>query len=120
MLACRRGVRYGTGMSHLTHEIRHGLTIEQATRAAHLALDEYLARYASRGLTGTWSGDTRAEIAFATKGVHVTATVDVLPDVLRVQADVPFVLRMFKGQAIAAVEREANKWIDKVKADATA
>ena len=107
-------------MSHMTHEIRHGLTIEQATRAAHLALDEYLTRYAARGLTGSWSGDTRAQIAFAAKGVHVSAVVDVLPDVLRVQADVPFVLRVFKAQALSAVEREAHKWIDKVKAEVSA
>jgi len=104
----------------MTHEIRHGLTVEQASRAAHLALDEYLARYASRGLTGSWSGDTRAEIAFAAKGMHVTATVEILADVLRVEANVPFVLRVFKTQAISAVEREAHKWIDQVKAEAGA
>jgi hypothetical protein len=105
-------------MSQTIHEIRHGLTLEQATRAAHLALDEYLSRFAERGLSGQWSTDTRAELAFATAGVHLNAVVDVTPDVLRVEAQVPLMLRPFKAKAIAAVDREAQKWIDKVKAEA--
>lgn len=104
-------------MSQLIHDIAHGLTLEQATRAAHLALDEYLVRFAQRGLSGQWTSETRAELAFAQAGMNVKASVDVLADKLRVEADVPLMLRPFKAQAIAAVEREARKWIDKVKAD---
>jgi len=104
-------------MSHVTHEIRHGLTLEQAKRAAQLALDEYLSRYSARGLSGQWSTDTRAEVTFVAKGVQVSAVVDVLPDVLRVEAKVPFLLRAFKSQAVTVVEREVHKWLDKVKAE---
>lgn len=104
-------------MSHITHEIRHGLTLDQAKRVAHAALDDYMARYESRGLTATWASDTRAQVHVAVKGVHVEATVDVQPDALRVDAQVPLVLRAFKGAAIAAIERETQKWIDKVKSE---
>lgn len=104
-------------MSQMTHDITHGLTLEQATRAAHAALDEYLERFAQRGLTGQWVSDTRAELAFAQAGMNVKATVDVLPDKLRVEADIPLLLRPFKAQALAAVDREAQKWIDKIKAE---
>jgi hypothetical protein len=104
----------------MTHEIPHGLTLEQATRAAHLALDEYLGKYAARGLEGRWSNKTRAELSFASAGVSVQAVVDVLPNVLRVEANIPLMLRPFKAKAIAAIEREARKWIDKVKAEGTA
>lgn len=102
-------------MSHITHEIRHGLTLEKATRLAHTALDDYLARYASRGLTARWSTETRVELQVAVRGVHLEAVVDVQPDVLRVDAKVPLVLRAFKGAAVAAIEREAQKWIVKAK-----
>ena len=105
-------------MSHITHEIRHGLTLEQAKKLAHSALDDYLARYGDRGLSARWSSDTRAELQVAVRGVHLEATVDVEADTLKVDAKVPLVLRAFKGAAITAIEREVGKWIDKAKAEA--
>jgi hypothetical protein len=41
--------------------------------------------------------------------------VDVLPDVLRVDAQIPFVFVPFKGMAVKAVETEAQKWIQQVR-----
>ncbi|MET0385644.1 MAG: polyhydroxyalkanoic acid system family protein [Polyangiales bacterium] len=107
-------------MSQITHEIRHGLTLEQAKRAAHRALDEYIARYKTRGFTASWATDTRAELKFAAKGLEVDAVVDVLDDVLRVEANVPLVLRPLKSIAIATAEREAQRWITKAKAETAA
>ena len=107
-------------MSHITHDIRHGLSLEQAKRVAHSALDDYLARYGSRGFTARWSSETRAELEVAVKGVHLAAIVDVLPEVLRVDAKVPLVLRAFKGTAIATVEREVQKWLHRAKSEAPA
>ena len=105
-------------MSHITHEIRHGLAQADAKRVAERAMEQYLARFAERGMTAHWSSDTRAEIKLAVRGVHVEASVDVLPEVLRVEASVPLLLRPFKGAAIAAVEREAQKWIAEAKTQA--
>lgn len=102
-------------MAHITHEIRHGLPIEQAKQAAQLALSDYLRRYGERGLQARWITESRAEIEFAAKGAKVQAVVDVLPDVLKVDAQVPFVLRPFKGMAVSAVEQEAQKWIRQVR-----
>lgn len=104
-------------MSQITHEIRHGLTLEQAKRAARLALDHYLARYSTRGFTANWSSDVRAELAFASRGLQVQAVVDVLDDVLRVAAEVPLALRPLKSIAVATAEREAQRWIEKAKAE---
>jgi len=104
----------------MAHEIMHGLTLEQATRTAHQALEEYLERYASRGLSGRWTSNTRAELDYASAGMRVKAVVDVLSDVLRVEADVPFLLRAFKSQAVAALEREAGKWIERAKTEVSA
>ena len=104
-------------MSHITHEIRHGLTLDQAKTLARTALDDYLARYGSRGLSARWSSETRAELQVAVRGVHLEATVDVEADTVRVDAKVPLVLRAFKGVAVTAIEHEAKKWIDKAKAE---
>jgi len=107
-------------MAHITHEIRHGLPLEQAKQAAQLALQDYLSRYGNRGLSARWISDVRAEIEFAAKGAKVQAVVDVLPDVLKVDASVPFILRPFKGVAVAAVDKEARKWIQQVREARTA
>lgn len=101
-------------MAHITHEIRHGLTLDQAKRAAQLALDEYTQRYASKGLRARWTSDARAEVEFSAKGATVQAVVDVLPDVLRVDAKVPFVFVPFKAMAVKAVDNEAARWIRQV------
>lgn len=105
-------------MSKITHEIRHGVDQADAKRVAQRAMDEYVARFGERGMTAHWSSETRAEIKLAIRGVHVEASVDVLPDVLRVEASVPLLLRPFKSAAIAAVEREAQKWIAEARAQA--
>lgn len=103
-------------MAHIKHEIRHGLTLDQAKRAAQLALDEYSQRYASKGLRARWTSDARAEVEFSAKGATVQAVVDVLPDVLRVDAKVPFVFVPFKAMAMKAVDTEAARWIRQVAA----
>lgn len=102
-------------MAQITHEIRHGLSIDQAKQAAKLALADYQRRYADKGLDARWISDVRAEIEFSAKGAKVQAVVDVLPDVLKVDAKVPFVLRPFKSVAVNAVEQEAQKWIRQVR-----
>jgi hypothetical protein len=102
-------------MAHIKHDIHHGLSVDQAKQAAQLALQEYTQRYADKGLNVRWTSDTRAEIEFTIKGTNVQALVDVLPEVLRVDAQVPFVFVPFKGLAVKAVETEAQKWIRQVR-----
>jgi hypothetical protein len=102
-------------MAHVKHDIRHGLSVEKAKQAATLALQEYQQRYADKGLNARWTSDTRAEVEFTAKGTKVQAVVDVLPDVLRVDAQIPFVFVPFKSMAIKAVETEAQKWIQQVR-----
>ncbi|HET6338367.1 MAG TPA: polyhydroxyalkanoic acid system family protein [Polyangiales bacterium] len=102
-------------MAHVKHDIRHGLSVDQAKKAAQLALQDYSKRFAEKGLRAHWTSDTRAEVEFTAKGTKVQAIVDVLPDVLRVDAQVPFVFVPFKGMAVKAVETEAQKWIQQVR-----
>jgi hypothetical protein len=102
-------------MAHITHEIHHGLPLEQAKQAAQLALADYLRRYGERGLAARWISDTRAEIEFAAKGAKVQAVVDVLPDVLKVDATIPFILKPFKSMAVSAVDKEAQRFIQQVR-----
>lgn len=103
-------------MARITHEIQHGLGLEQAKRAADLALREYQQRFGAKGLSARWISDTRAEVEYSAKGAKVEATVDVSSSVLRIDVRVPLLLRPFKSAAVAAVEREARRFIEQVKA----
>lgn len=105
-------------MAHITHDIPHGLSLDQAKRAADMALTEYRERFAAKGLSARWISDTRAEIEFSAKGARVEATVDVLPSVLRIDAKVPLLLRPFKSAAVSAVEREVQRFIERVRSPA--
>ena len=102
-------------MAQITHELEHGLTQGQAKQAAQLALEHYLERYGSRGLSARWVSDLRAEIEVSVKGASVRASVDVLPAVLRIEVEVPLLLRPFKAVTVAKVESEARRWIAQVQ-----
>jgi putative polyhydroxyalkanoate system protein len=102
-------------MANLTLDVEHGLDQQQAKAAAKLALAHYLERYGSRGLRATWSSDTRVDVEVEVRGAHLRGFIDVLPSKLQVTADVPFLLRPFKGVATAAIERETQRWAAQVK-----
>jgi len=106
-------------MANLTLEVPHGLDQAQAKQAAELALAHYLARYASHGLSARWSSDTRADIEVTLRGVHLRGFVEILPAQLRLTADVPLLLRPFKGIASAAIERETKRWVEQIKQNPT-
>jgi hypothetical protein len=105
-------------MANITHEVQHGLQLEQAKQAARLALEDYTRRYADRGVSARWVSDSRADVQIAVKGAHVKATVDVLPSVLRIEAHVPLLLRAFKSVAVAKIDSEAKRWIEQVRSGA--
>lgn len=107
-------------MAKITHEVTHGLNLEQAKEVANLALDHYVKRYGERGLVASWASDTRADVSVSVKGADVHATVDVLPSVLRIEATVPLLLRAFKSIAVAKIDSEVKRWIEQVRSSAPA
>jgi hypothetical protein len=107
-------------MAQITHEVTHGLNLEQAKEVAKLALEHYVQRYGERGLVARWINDTRADVSVSVKGAEVQATVDVLPSVLRIDAKVPLLLRAFKSVAVSKIDSEVKRWIEQVRANAPA
>lgn len=107
-------------MAQITHEVTHGLSLEQAKQAARLALEDYVKRYAERGLAAHWVSDSQADVKMSVKGAEVHATVDVLPSVLRIEAKVPLLLRAFKSVAVAKIDSEARRWFEQVRVGAPA
>jgi hypothetical protein len=107
-------------MAQITHEVTHGLNLEQAKEVAKLALDHYVKRYGDRGLVARWANETRADVSVSVKGADLHATVDVLPSVLRIEAKVPLLLRAFKSVAVAKIDSEVKRWIEQVRDGAPA
>lgn len=99
----------------MEHEIRHDLEIAQAQLAARSALDSYAQRFAAYSPEVTWKNESEASAAFTIKGLRLTGDLKVESDRFRLNLDVPFVLRPFKGKAFAVIEREVGRWMTKAK-----
>ena len=100
----------------MQHIIKHDLSPELAKKAADKAAEHYTKKWAKYDAKTVWTTDTHAEITFHVKGVHVAATVDLLPGeaVIDMQK-VPLLLRPFKNMALDVVQKMMEKWIGKAK-----
>jgi hypothetical protein len=100
----------------MEHIIKHNLSPELAKKAADKAAEHYTKKWEKYDAKSTWVTDSRAEISFHVKGVHVGATVDMQPGqaVIEMQK-VPLLLRPFKNMALDVVQRTMEKWIDKAE-----
>nr|AQQ74825.1 hypothetical protein [uncultured bacterium] len=100
----------------MKHRVPHDLGQDAARKATEAAWKSYSERFAKYSPTCSWVGENRADIGFTAKGVKLTGTIEVLPDGIDLDLDVPFLLRPFKGTAISVIEEEIQKWIKKSKA----
>jgi hypothetical protein len=100
----------------MKHEMKHDLTPEVARKVAEKAFDAYRTEYASYNPVLTWKSDTRAEASFNAKGITLKGTIELLPTAIAFDLDVPFVFKLFKGKAIAIMERELKHWVGEAKA----
>jgi hypothetical protein len=97
------------------HEIRHDLETAQAQRVARRALDSYSQRFAAYSPEVQWANDSEASVAFTVKGMRLAGGLKVEPDRFRLNLEVPFLLRPFKGRAFGVIEREVQNWVAKAK-----
>ena len=100
----------------MKHVVSHGLGQEKAKQVAQAAFESYRERYAKYEPKATWVNDKRAEITFSVKGMKLEGTMEVGPNDIEMDLDVPFLLRPFKGTALGVIEEEIKKWISKAKA----
>jgi hypothetical protein len=99
----------------MKHRVPHDLGLDAARKATEAAWNAYSQRFAKYSPTCTWTTPQRAEIGFTAKGVKLGGTIEVLPDGIDLDLDVPLLLRPFKNTAISVIEQEINKWVQKSK-----
>lgn len=100
----------------MKHVVKHDLSPELAKKAAEKAIESYSARFAKYDPKASWAGDKHADIQFTVKGITLKGAIDLEPGGIAMDLDVPFVLRVFKKQAIGVIEREIQDWVGKAKA----
>jgi hypothetical protein len=101
----------------MQHIIKHDLSPELAKKAAENAAEHYTTKWQKYDAKTTWLSDTKAEISFHVKGVHVAATIDMQPGQVVIDMQkVPLLLRPFKNMALGVVQKTMEQWIAKAKA----
>jgi hypothetical protein len=100
----------------MKHVVKHELDQETAKRAAQKAWEAYSERFSKYNPQINWTSDTHADIQFSAKGMTLKGTLDLEPGGIAMDLDVPFVLRVFKKQAIDVIDEEIQKWVKKAKA----
>jgi hypothetical protein len=100
----------------MKHVVPHDLDPETARRVADRAWASYSERFAKYAPTIRWITPDLAEVGFSAKGIDLTGSIELRPREIAMELEVPFLLRIFKGRAIAIIEAEIRKWIAAAKA----
>ncbi|HEU4536059.1 MAG TPA: polyhydroxyalkanoic acid system family protein [Polyangiaceae bacterium] len=99
----------------MKHAIPHNLAPEAARNALEQAFASYKEKYAEYNPSMSWESDKRAVIGFKVKGVSLDGAIELHPNKMDVELDVPFLFKPFQKKAIEIVEREVRVWIDKAE-----
>lgn len=99
----------------MQHVVKHDLSRDTARKVAEHAFHSYRQQYAKYNPTLTWVSENRARASFSVKGMMLTGTIDLLPNAIAFDLDVPFVFRVFKSRAIGIIERELKAWTAKAE-----
>jgi hypothetical protein len=94
----------------MRHRVVHDLAPELARRVAERAFASYAARYAKYQPELAWQSATRATASFRARGITVGGSIELEPGAIAFELEVPWLLRIFEGRAIATVEREVRVW----------
>ena len=100
----------------MKHKIPHDLSMDLAKRATEAAFDSYKQRFAEYKPTSKWVTDKKSNITFTAKGITLNGSIELEPNSIDLELDVPFLFRVFKNKAMAIIEEEIREWIDKAKA----
>lgn len=97
----------------MIHEVAHGLSREAARRVARQAFAAYAERFAAYSPSATWRDEDHAEVAFSARGLTLRGRLEVGDRTLRLELEVPLLLRPFRERALAVVEREIRAWVER-------
>lgn len=99
----------------MNHSIRHDLEHQLARLATARALESYQAQFSEYQPRGHWRDADHAEVAFTVLGRTLTGSVTVGARSIDLALEVPLAFRMFRGAALAVIEREIEGWIEKAR-----
>lgn len=99
----------------MKHDIPHDLELDLAKLAARKAAEAYAQRFAKYDYKHRWASDARLELSFTVMSKRLEGVMEVLPRKLALELDVPFMFKVFQGQAIEIIEREVKEWIAKAR-----
>lgn len=98
----------------LAVDIPHQLTQDEARQRLVNGLADARAKYGNHlaGFTETWSGN-HMEFGGKVMGQNISGRIDVMPQSVRVEVDLPMLLAMFAKKFIPQVEAEGRKMLEK-------
>jgi hypothetical protein len=96
----------------MKHTIEHDLNDAEARVAVQRAFAEYRQAYAEYQPFLIWGDDAHANLGFSVKGIKLSGRIELQPHEVDVELDVPLPLRLFKGKAIAAIDKEVRRFIE--------
>jgi hypothetical protein len=100
----------------MKHVIKHRLGQEAARKTVLAAWNEYQSRFSKYKPLLNWQSENRATVGFDAKGFSFRGNFAINPASIDVDLEVPLIMRPFKGIALAAVEREIERWVAKANA----
>lgn len=100
----------------MQHRISHQLDQATARRITDQAWETYRAKYERYKPSLTWVSETQADFGFSAKGLTLRGSLGLEPQSISVDIEVPFLLRIFRDQAIEILEREIRRWITAAEA----
>jgi hypothetical protein len=99
----------------MKHTVSHSLGLDMARKVAQAAMASYAQRFSEYNPVTTWKDADSADIGFSVKGMSLSGAVKVSANSIDLDLDVPFMLKPFKGKAMAVIETEIKKWIGKAE-----
>jgi hypothetical protein len=99
----------------MKHEMTHDLSTELARKVTERAFESYRQKYADFAPSLTWVSENAARASFFARGVELRGTVELAPGTISFDLDVPIMLRMFQGKAVAILGRELTLWLERAK-----
>ena len=99
----------------MKHIIKYDISPELARKAATKAAERYTEKFSDYDVKTVWNTENNAVISFRVKGLDVSATMDLEPNQVSLDMQVPFILRPFKKKALHVVKEVIRKWIGKAR-----
>lgn len=99
----------------MKHTIDTGLDLTRSKKAIDKAMEEYSARFADYNPRYEWTSDTAGEFGFSATGIKLGGTIVVREGKVDVDMNVPFVFRIFQGQAMKLIQEQVELWVERAK-----